>query len=701
MLLSSALPSILTLPSILFLMRSFRFAIGLLLLLFNAHVPASGQSAEVQNVSTIAQGLQNIDRLVAKDIERAAALADSICPLLTSAEEQAGYFERAAALSKRAAAISRYDLCYKYSNQCRLYFDSIGQQENYLDHLLKCAQSQVFNGKHEEAKTLINECFTHLKDQPSRNNYSDYIRTLSHQGIMYAMQNKATDAIKSFSKADSLCMASGNRREQVAIAGYMGNIYTLLNQHELSIEYHEKSKEMALEVNDSSIVLASYDNIANALIDLNRFEEAICALEAGRRYAANGASVDLATNFTITAEALSKLERFDESRKYLNDALAIHRGASNKFGELQVLRTLAELYHDEGNFEMAVATAKDLVKMTWSPQYIIDRTTAHYRLLLAYDAMDNLERTHHHTTWYYWLRDSTNRQNFNAKVATLQDEFDRELKVREIELLKREAALSEERAARKDIFNRFLAIAVSIALIALIVLGYFLRIIRRSKREVTLQKKSLERSDAEKATLLKELHHRVKNNLQIVSSLLNLQSDSVTDPAALKAFREGQNRVDAMAMIHKHLYGSDELTAVDISAYLEQLVQSLAFSYGFDKNNFILKANISETPVDVDVAIPLGLIVNELVSNTFKHAFTDTEMAEISLELRYNDQLSTLVLKDNGKGLPADFSIDQSASFGLELVQTLVHQLKGEITFENENGAMFAIEINHAKTKVA
>lgn len=664
---------------------------------------SSGQTEPQKEERNTQAAIEEIAHIAERDVQEAATLADSIYSIMLPKEQEA-YYKAVSILSTFSHDCSRYDLAFLYANQCRTYFDSTGQKEKYLDHLLICAQTQVFNGKHSQAKELLNECFDLLKSKPSRNDYNDLIKTHSHEGIMYAMQDNAAAAIKSFSRADSICEIAGNKGQQAAIAGYMGNVYAILNRYEQSIEYHQKAKEMALgpEVDDLGLAFAACDNIAGNLMLLERFEDALKVLEEARTYKSSEIGItDLATNYSITADLLSRTGQFEESEKFLNDALALHQNASNKLGELQVMRTLAGLFQNQKNYEKAIETAKKSVGMTWAPQYIHHRTNAHFALWQAYDSLHNLELSHHHCRWYYWLRDSTTRQNFNNSVAALQDDFDRELKNREIELLKQEAILSEERAARKDAFNTFLAIGSTLVLLALMVLVYFLRIIRKSKREVTLQKKSLERSDAEKATLLKELHHRVKNNLQIVSSLLNLQSDSVTDPAALKAFREGQNRVDAMAMIHKHLYGTDELTAVDISAYLGQLVQSLAFSYGFDKNNFVLRSNISETPVDVDVAIPLGLIVNELVSNTFKHAFTDTEIAEITLDLTYNDQLTTLVLKDNGKGLPPGFSIDQSASFGLELVQTLVHQLKGEIRFENENGAMFAIEINHAKTKVA
>lgn len=661
----------------------------------NAYAQAPSQDLSLEVI-------EHIKALASEDLERAVHLADSIAQLPMDEELEKAYYETISLLAARAHEVSLYGTVYTYAHQCLSYYDSASAPEAYLDNLLRCAQTQVFLGGHEEAATLLEKCKKILLATPERNKGDDLISTLTHQGIMYAMQNNTTGAIRCFLSADSLCEAYQNYGAQVAIPGYMGNVYSMTGQYEKALEYQKRSRDLCIATNNNSMVLAACDNIANALLGLERFEEALEALEEGRTYGSEiENSVDMATNYSITADVLTHLKRFEEGRNYLKKAIELHRKANNEYGEVQAMRTLTQLYQEEGNHEKAIETGKELVKISWNPQRLDSRTTVHYLLWASYDSLHNMERAYHHCMWYYWLRDSTTRQKFNTTVARLQEDFDSELKLSEIELLKEQATLAEVTSAQKDAFTTFLAIGAGLVILVLLVLIYFFRLLRKSRSEVMAQRNTLEKSDAEKAILLKELHHRVKNNLQIVSSLLNLQSNSVTDEIALKAFKEGQNRVDAMAMIHKHLYNTDELTSVDISSYLERLIRSLAFSYGFNKTNFRLVADISKKPMDVDVAIPLGLIVNELVSNTFKHAFTDTEMAEITIAMQYDGQVTALLLKDNGKGLPQGFSVDNSASFGLELVQTLVHQLKGKIRFENNNGAMFAIEIDHTKTEAA
>lgn len=640
--------------------------------------------------------------MASNDIVSASNLADSLFSLSLSPNDEVKYYAALSRLALFAFNNSRYDISHKQAERCITFFDKHNQEVEYLGNLRISGSALVFLSEHDRAKEYLDKCSTLLEHQPELNNYHDIIKTHMHKGIMYGMQKSASMAFKEFSLADSFCHIAGDEPNQGAIAGYMGNVYAMVDQNEKAIEYLLRGKEISLKVGQDGMALAACNNAANSFNNLEKYDDALEILEEGRSIGERTNDLSgLAYNYTITAHALTLLSRLEEAEEILQKALVLHRQLNSTYGELQVYQKMCAIFQKKGDFQDVVKTGSRMLKMADSTNIVDYRTRAHFALWIAYDSLKNVDKAYHHVAWYYWLRDSTTRQNFQNQVAAQQSQFDAELKAREIELLKNEAALATEREQRKDSFNRSLTIGVAVSMLAIFTLIYFLVRLRKSSAQILHQKQALEKSDTEKAVLLKELHHRVKNNLQIVSSLLNLQSDSVKDEAAQEAFKEGQNRVDAMAMIHKHLYATDELTSVDISTYLERLVQSLAYSYGFSKRNFVLHTDIRKQPVDVDVAIPLGLIVNELVSNTFKHAFKDVAMAEITIKLRYdNDQIS-LLIKDNGSGLPKEFSVEDSASFGLELVQTLVHQLKGKISFENQNGAMFAIEIDQSKTMAA
>lgn len=220
-------------------------------------------------------------------------------------------------------------------------------------------------------------------------------------------------------------------------------------------------------------------------------------------------------------------------------------------------------------------------------------------------------------------------------------------------------------------------------------------------RDVTNERRAEEQiktSLKEKEVLLKEIHHRVKNNLQIISSLLNLQSAEIEDPKAGQKFRESQDRVKAMALIHERLYQSSDLAKIDFSGYVRNLTGHLQRSYRVDSNRIRLDVEVDPVPMNLDVAIPCGLIINELVSNSFKYAFPNGAAGEIKVRFgEANGNGLKLVVQDNGVGLPEGSNPEESDSLGLKLVRSLTEQLGGTIRYNSQNGFACDISIPRAK----
>ncbi|MBN2389664.1 MAG: PAS domain S-box protein [Anaerolineae bacterium] len=194
----------------------------------------------------------------------------------------------------------------------------------------------------------------------------------------------------------------------------------------------------------------------------------------------------------------------------------------------------------------------------------------------------------------------------------------------------------------------------------------------------------------EKEILLQEIHHRVKNNLQVISSLLNLQSQGIQDEKILEIFQESQDRIRSMALIHERLYRSSDLARVDFAEYIRNLASSLVHSYRSRAVRLDLQA--TDIYLSIDDAVPCGLIVNELISNALKHAFVDGREGEICVMMQQlADQQVKLVVRDNGVGLPSDVDYMNTGSLGLQLVTMLVQQLGGTIEIRNNAGAEFEI----------
>jgi PAS domain S-box-containing protein len=202
----------------------------------------------------------------------------------------------------------------------------------------------------------------------------------------------------------------------------------------------------------------------------------------------------------------------------------------------------------------------------------------------------------------------------------------------------------------------------------------------------------LKTSLREKESMLKEIHHRVKNNLQVISSLLSLQAANVTQPDACSVLSESQNRVRAMALVHETLYQSRDLADVDLSRYLGELCGHLFRSYGVDSSRVLLDLDVEAVNISLDRTIPCGLLVNEVVSNSLKHAFPGDRSGKITVRVRKElDGWLRLTLADDGVGLPAEVVIDKSPTLGLKLVQILSEQLGAKFSIKRTEGTQFEI----------
>lgn len=220
--------------------------------------------------------------------------------------------------------------------------------------------------------------------------------------------------------------------------------------------------------------------------------------------------------------------------------------------------------------------------------------------------------------------------------------------------------------------------------------GIYKNITERKTAEARVQA-----SLREKDVLLKEVHHRVKNNLQIVSALLDLQSEHTRDPAVVQMFQESRGRVKSMAMIHERLYRSQNMARVNFADYVRQLANDLYRTYKVSDDDIRLDLLVDVPPLSLDVAIPCGLLLNELISNCLKHAFKSGRAGCIRVSISQEDDDAVLTVEDDGVGFPADFDIRNTTSFGLQLVSTLVDQLDGELHLITSPRTSISIRFPH------
>jgi PAS domain S-box-containing protein len=214
-----------------------------------------------------------------------------------------------------------------------------------------------------------------------------------------------------------------------------------------------------------------------------------------------------------------------------------------------------------------------------------------------------------------------------------------------------------------------------------------------------IAEKNLQALYDEKVILLKEIHHRVKNNLQIIASLLNLQSRYIKDELSLSVIRESQNRVKAMALVHEKLYRSEDISHISLNDYIRFLGTGLFQFYDAKLRGIQFRLEIQDVNVDIDAAIPLGLILNELISNSLKYAFPDGRQGEIAIRVTKEEHTLTVLCRDNGIGIPGDLDWRDTQSLGLRLVNTLVDQLNGTVELDRSSGTLFTMVLHEKEQR--
>jgi PAS domain S-box-containing protein len=234
------------------------------------------------------------------------------------------------------------------------------------------------------------------------------------------------------------------------------------------------------------------------------------------------------------------------------------------------------------------------------------------------------------------------------------------------------------------------------------ILGIAADITARKQAENALQQalEQIKTSLHEKEVLLKEIHHRVKNNMQVITSLLSLQSKTIADGHALAVFQDSQNRVKSMALIHETLYQSKDLSRINFAEYLNKLVAHVSRSYGLRSDAVRIRVNVDDVSLPIDTAVPCGLIINELAANSLKYAFPADRKGEVNITFAHAAGRYILCVSDNGIGLPADFDPEKGKSLGMKLVRMLTTQLSGAMECRNGVGTTFEITFPEEKGEI-
>lgn len=375
-----------------------------------------------------------------------------------------------------------------------------------------------------------------------------------------------------------------------------------------------------------------------------------------------------------------------ERRAELLKYLPYHTHNKSYYVACESWYRIGQTYMQESNYDAAIEALHHMLSYTDSVQVLGLKHNGHVEMYKAYLAKKDYQKALEHYQIVYDLRDSV----LNAEKQVQMNELSVKYETAEKEKQLAETTLNLDRSRKNQ---ELFGLGFMMALLAAGFAFYAFRTKAKNNKVLEDKNKVIATALDEKDILLREIHHRVKNNLQMISALLYLHGKSVDDSNAQEALMESQNRVQSMAMIHQNLYQDKNLLGVSVSDYLDKLLQHLISAYNIEHNRIKIERDIQVPNLDVDTVIPLALIINELISNALKYAFRDGRQGIIFIAMHQDESGLQVDVKDNGMGLPAHFTVESSSNFGLKLIQILCDRLGASWKVETDQGTRISLQV--------
>lgn len=552
--------------------------------------------------------------------------------------------------------------------------------------LVEIAQDYLDNGKYDEAKiyllkglkvsegaddkrtmALAYSVLSYLHElqgniAESINAKYEYLKINEKLGNKRAIANAAnalgsnakelgnkTEALKYYKQGLQATKESGDKLTEAYFNSYIGNIYRDEGKFPEAKNYYSEALTLANEAKDVQLLADMHRGMGILYQAQGHYDEALnnyLVAEAEFKSIAN--KQDLASLYSEMGMVYTRLKKYQQAKKSFNEAMVLNEGLNSKLSM--------------GDYYNGVA--------------LLDSATG------------NWKNAYQHYKQYTLIKDSTFNKETLKKLVASQMQYENEKKeaLAKTEQEKKYLVVQEEIKRQRNIRNSAFAVLAVVLLFSVVVY--------RQRNKIAGEKKRSDQLLLDKELLLREIHHRVKNNLEVVSSLLALQSAQIDDPNTKEAMQEGQNRVQSIGIVHQKLYQGENLGAIEMKDYFINLSESILDSFGADKKVQI-ECAMDKLNIDIDTAVPLGLIVNELLTNTLKYAFPDGRNGKVQIKLEKRiDGILRLQVSDNGVGKSG---LTKGTGFGSQLVALLTKQLSGSMREEVNNGTNIFFEFKIEK----
>lgn len=472
----------------------------------------------------------------------------------------------------------------------------------------------------------------------------------------------------------------GDERGQADVLTDLSNIMIDLSRYAEGITYGRRAIEM-LDDENHELMLTIHELIAYAHIGLGDYEEALVEIKKGLALAEkiNADRFNIGTLQNTAGNVYKFLKEYDKALKAYSIAERISKELEIPAGMIATSGNIADIFSFQGELDKELAYRQQCIRII--EKYGINDNVIENigKLSTAFEKLHQYDSALYYRNKHLAVYDSLLSLDKDRVTKELTTKYETEKKEAMITL--QQEKLSRQRIAQ---FLGFGLFALALGFLFMLFRNY--RQKQKSNAQLEEANQLLETKNKENELLLKEIHHRVKNNLQTISSLLSLQSRSINDPSALDAVNESKNRVASMALIHQKLYQRDNLSAIEMRDYFQTIGKTILKSFGSKAKHISLNVNMNELELDVDTAVPIGLITNELITNSIKHAFPDQAEGKIDVSIKANDNEYQLRIKDNGVGGELQHAEKENSGFGNMLVNILTQQLGGTIQESIDHG---------------
>jgi two-component sensor histidine kinase len=571
-------------------------------------------------------------------------------------------------------------------------YKKLGFKEKEIETLMKIITVHFWAGNIKLAKE---ECLLSLSLQKKIGfEYTHYTETtIAYIEIMndnvknalyYALQSiNSMEKTKDYAFANSFYMR-------------LGNIYNRMGHYEQAIKFYEKGISYNQRELSGGSWYKSFLSAVDSLTDRGKFSEALTYLETTCKKYPPQNDLDNMILYEIKAYCLEHLGRMKEA-EVTYEKMEFY---AQKLNSVETIKDVATHYSFMALFYTKINKA-DKAKVITDKIIAITKEKKHgfipNVLELSLFKIDSLSGNYYsaikHYENYNKIKDSMYNTAKNKEFENLKFKYETANKEHNINSLKKEAKLQENKLNTSRLLNTISISSLVLLLIIICLLYNRSKIKQRNtirlelkEKEINLKNIKLQHLVEEKEWLLKEIHHRVKNNLQTVISLLNSQSAYLKDDLAISTIKNSQNRIHAMSLIHQKLYLGDNLSTINMPVYCKELVEYLKDSFNIEQS-IHFEMLIDPIELDISQAIPLGLIMNEVVTNSIKYAFPEKTNCIIKISLiEITENCYILIVSDNGIGISKVSDLQNSNSFGMTLIQGLSDTLEGDLSIENENG---------------